>query len=337
MSDGPAPTTWETAAPSLLWGVFAFAFGFEGVAMIFEGKWILAGCGIIAAIVLTGAAMRWKQLAALSPNLSKTGTTIATDARLWVALLGVFFVALIFHGLAVDGLIPFVMNRVSASSSDTGRIVWNFEQTARGAGYFLTMQKTGDQEIRVIGFGAWGKNTSSDPVSAFSGYMRSDKTNAEIPVYILAQDANESTTLACFAHPWIPTLPGETFGIPPFADFQIVTHEKPVIETGKDGIPITKFFTDFVPFTILLEYDGRKVERHFSREEVTKQIEIFEKSMNPLSNPYVLRRATAPTPSMPMLSPLMTPAPPPETWPSFKPLLSDPDYAPTGAIAPPKN
>ena len=91
------------------------------------------------------------------------------------------------------------------------------------------------------------------------------------------------------------SLPRETFGIPPFADFQIVTHEKPVIETGKDGVPITKLLNDFVPFTILLEYDGLKVERHFSREEVARQIEIFEKSINPLSNPYVLRRATAPT------------------------------------------
>jgi hypothetical protein len=122
------------------------------------------------------------------------------------------------------------------SEQSTGRIVWNFEQTARGGGYFLTLQKVGDQEIRVIGFGAHGKNISGDPISQFSGYLRSERTNAEIPIYILAQDANESKAIACFPHPWIPTVPGETFGIPPLADFEIGTHEKPFIEAGKDGV-----------------------------------------------------------------------------------------------------
>ena len=169
--------------------------------MIFEGKWILAMSGIIAAIVLTGVAMKWKQLAAISPNFSKTATAIATDARFWVALIVVFFVALTLQGLAGDRLTALFTNRVPDSSSGTGRIVWNFEQTARGAGYFLTMQKTGDGGFRVIGFRAPGKNTSSDPVSTFSGYMRSDKTNAQIPIYIFAQDTDKFTTLACFAHP----------------------------------------------------------------------------------------------------------------------------------------
>jgi hypothetical protein len=333
MSDGPTPSNWETAAPSLLWGVFAFAFGFEGVAMLFEGKWILAIVGILAAIVLTGIAMRWKQLAALSPNFSKTATSIATDARFWIGLIIMLFLVLTWQGFASDRLMAFFTHNTLNGSSDTGRIIRNFEQTARGGGYFLTIQKVGDQEIHVIGFAAHGKNNSSDPVSQFSGYLRSDRTNAQIPIYILAQNADESKVLACFPHPWIPTLPGETFGIPPFADFEIGSHDKPFIEPGKDGVTITKFLNDFVPFMIVLEYDGIKVERHFSREEVNKQIEIFEKSLNPLSNPYVLRRANASPPAMPPLRPLMTPAPP-ASLPPLKLLISppDPDDTPTGKI-----
>jgi hypothetical protein len=229
MSDGPTPSNWETAAPSLLWGVFAFAFGFEGVAMLFEGKWTSAIVGIVAAIVLTGIAMRWKQLAALSPNFSKTATSTATDARVWIGIAVALLVALTWEGFVSDRLAVLLTRYAMNNSSDTGRIIWNFDQTARGGGYFLTMQKVGDQEIRVIGFGAHGKNNSSDPISKFNGYMRSDRTNAQIPIYVLAQDADETKVLACFQHPWIPTLPEETFGVPAFADFEIGTYEKPFI------------------------------------------------------------------------------------------------------------
>jgi hypothetical protein len=215
------------------------------------------------------------------------------------------------------------------SGHPTGRIVWNFEQTARGLGFFITLQKIGDQEIRVIEFGAQGKNNSGDPISQFSGYMRSDRTNAQIPIYILAQSADEAKIQACFQHPWIPTLPEETFGIPPFADFQISTREKAFIEAGKDGVTLSKFINDFVPFTIVLEYDGMKIERKFSREEVNRQVELFEKSLNPLASPYVLRRASARAPELPPLPPLIPPMP---SLPPLKPLLSDPDYAPTGSI-----
>jgi hypothetical protein len=336
MSDGPTPKNWEIAAPALLWGVFAFAFGFEGVAMLFEGKWILAIAGIVAAIILTGVAMRWKQIAKLSPNLSKTAISIATDARLWISLTAVLLITLTWEGFASDRLADFFARYALNGSPNTGKIIWNFEQTAHGGGYFLTMQKLGDEEIRVIGFGAHGKNNSSDPISQFSGYMRSERTNAQIPIYVLAQDPDESKVLACFPHPWIPTLPQETFGIPAFADFDIGTFEKPFIEAGKDGVTVTRFLNDFVPFTISLEYDGIKIERRFSREEVNKQVEIFEKSLNPLSDPHVLRRANASPPAMLPLRLLLAPATPvpPASLPPLKLLVppANSDPTPTGTI-----
>ena len=53
----------------------------------------------------------------------------------------------------------------------TGPIVWNFEDAARGRGYFLDLQKQPDRGVVVAGFGAHGKNITSEPVMDFDGYL----------------------------------------------------------------------------------------------------------------------------------------------------------------------
>jgi hypothetical protein len=194
------------------------------------------------------------------------------------------------------------------TSPAIGNVVWNFEQTARGAGYFLNMQKRSDQpELRVTGFGAHGKNNSSTPIESFKGRLRSDLTNAEIPIYVLAQDPDEQKLKICLAQPFVPTLPQETFGIPAFADFDIVTFEKGITLPGVDGMPLSKFMNDFVPFTIFLEYDGTKYERHFTKEEVLKQVSTFERTLDPQSVPRVVRRPTAKPAVPPTLQTLLSP------------------------------
>jgi hypothetical protein len=200
----------------------------------------------------------------------------------------------------------------------TGRIVWNIEQAARGRAYFLSMTRIlndESKEVRVLGFQAHGKNTSADPISQFSGYMRSTLTNAAVPIYLhaQAQEMDDSKTLACFPNPWIPTSPEETYGIPPLADFDVGTYDKPFADVNQDGVTITKFLNTFVPFSVVLEYDGAKFERKFSKEEVVRQVDLFEKSFKPLSNPHVLRRTTAkpaPLPPLRSLVPQPTPSPP---------------------------
>jgi hypothetical protein len=101
--------------------------------------------------------------------------------RWWLAAFFLAFIYLAGPNIYLRSTTPVEITR------QTGRIIWNFEQTARGGGAFLSLQKVGDQEIRVIGFGAHGKNNSSDPVSQLSGYMRSDRTNEQVPIYVLAQ------------------------------------------------------------------------------------------------------------------------------------------------------
>jgi hypothetical protein len=198
-----------------------------------------------------------------------------------------------------------------------GPIAWNIEQAAQGSAYFLNMMKTFGKELRILGFQAHGRNISTDPISHLSGYIRSDLTNAQIPIYLQAQDADQTKIHACFPHPWIPTAPDETYGIPGFAEFDIGTYEKPFVEISltegvKEGVTAADFLATFVPFTVVLEYDGGNIKRKFSRTEVEQQFTIFEAGLNPLSNPHVLRKTDARPPTLAPLHPLIplaTPVP----------------------------
>ena len=163
--------------------------------------------------------------------------------------------------------------------------------------------------------------------------MRSDLTNAQIPIYLQAQEPDVSKIQACFPHPWIPTAPEETYGIPAFAEFDVGTYEKPfaeisLTEGAKDGVLATDFVAAFVPFTVVIEYDGGKIQRQFSRDEIERQFTIFEKTfektLNPLSNPHVVRKPTARAVTLPPLHPLIPLATP--TQPN--------DSAPTGTVRP---
>lgn len=220
------------------------------------------------------------------------------------------------------------------STSDTGPIDWNMELTAHTGGYFLGMYKQlPNQEIRILGFQAHGKNNSNDPISKFSGYIRSDLTNATLPIYIMAQDEDETKFPVCV--PRVPTRPDETLGIPPFADFDVGTYEKSYFEPGKDGIAIEKFLNEFVPFTVVLEYGGTKVTRKFSAVEVQAQIDAFEKSASMQNTPRILRKANATPVPMAPLQLLKPQSPPPVSLPPLKLLIPPKDQkddVPTGQI-----
>lgn len=195
----------------------------------------------------------------------------------------------------------------------TGPIVWNFEDAARGRGYFLDLQKQPDRGVVVAGFGAHGKNITSEPVMDFDGYLRSDRNNERLPVYILAANA----TIANACTPLLPTLPQDTLGIPAFADFNVSTSKKPIVINRFEGLTLSEFENEFVPFTIVMTYGGNKYQRHFTKEEVDRQIAMLEKLAAPSLNPYVIRKSTAPpvTIALPPLSPLISPnaTPVPET------------------------
>lgn len=218
----------------------------------------------------------------------------------------VALIALFILGIAAGGLYGIPNFAFWRGSPNTGPIIWNFDETASGHGYFLDMQKAEGREANIVGFGAIGKNITSDPIDDFQGYLRSDLTNETLPIYFMAADAG--ATHACTIS--VPTPPEDTLGIPAFSLFAIATHKKPLYVNVpyQDAIAATKFKNEFAPFTVVLKYDGKEYKRRFSREEVDQQLTLFEKASGPPTNPYVVRKNSAPPiTSLPPLSPLIKP------------------------------
>src|SRR5262249_7968585 len=145
--------------------------------------------------------------------------------------------------------------------------------------------------------GAHGRNTSKDPITEFRGYVRSDLTNNRMPIFIMAENSDLPARPNLF-EPRIPTRPEETFGIPGLAELNIVSFEHAMPQTGVDGMPLSKFLREFGSFTVVLEYDGIKVEHQFTNEKIRKAIEKFENDLNPQRTtiPRVTRRPNAAPP-----------------------------------------
>jgi len=128
------------------------------------------------------------------------------------------------------------------------------------------MSATNPSDLRIGGIQAVGKNTSPDPVTGFKGYVRVDRTNKTDPFYLIAGEEKSKGPFDQI----IPTLPEETYGIPGLAEFKIQTFEKLFFQTGKDGVPAEEFLRNYTPLTLVLEYDGIKVERKFSTQAYRK-------------------------------------------------------------------
>jgi hypothetical protein len=62
MADASLPDTVEAAARWLLGGVLIFAFGFESVVMLWDGKFLLSFCSFVIAIALTLLLVYWSYL-----------------------------------------------------------------------------------------------------------------------------------------------------------------------------------------------------------------------------------------------------------------------------------
>jgi len=292
MSDADIPDRMWPAIRFVLVGIALFVFFLISAEKFNDGQY---GLGILNAVLFIATfllAVKWHKI-----------TAYLGSRKMISIFIGLAIVGALALGIAIGGLITNRYTQFVGAAPSTGRVVWNFDQTASGQGYFLNMTRLGTDEIRVAGFQAHGKNTSNDPISQFKGYIRSDLTNEELPIYLVAQ-ANEESKSAPLPFPMpvpIPTLPDETYGIPALADFDITTFNKPIFESGKDGTPLSKFLSDFPAFTLVLEYDGTKIERHFSNLEIKKQIELFEGASNPQknTNPRVLRKPDATPPIMP--------------------------------------
>jgi len=261
MADPDIPDRFIPAIRWVIVVIALFVFFLLGAEEFKEGKYVSGEIFSVLFIAALVVAVKW--------------AWFAGKFREWALRLGGRKVTMLYLGLAIICAIGLgfsigkllgrseagVPSTTATSNTDTGRIAWNFGQQARGEANFLNLGRLNNEEIRVVGFGAHGKNTSKDPITEFKGIARSDLTNEQLPIYIIAHDP-KAADQGPFHSSEIPTLPEETFGIPGMAEFDIVTHKSSIIKTGADGVPVSKFLKEFGAFTVILEYDGLKIERH---------------------------------------------------------------------------
>ena len=107
-----------------------------------------------------------------------------------------YSIGLVIMGILIGSIISHRDSFFLSALKGTGPIVWNFEETASGHGYFLNLQKPANgEETKVNSFGAHGKNNSSDPINDFEGYLRSDLTNEMEPLYLIAVESGATNCL----------------------------------------------------------------------------------------------------------------------------------------------
>jgi hypothetical protein len=141
-------------------------------------------------------------------------------------------------------------------------ISWNFDEA--GDGYFLGMTGSPNEAAEVLSFQAKGHNNLDDPIIDLSGYVRSDRTNDQFPLY--------------FSVNGIRVKPENTNGIPIGADFLIdvpFTHDEKQIGTFR--MPTAKFLADFAPFTFIYKYQGKTFTRRFELPEIEAVVQKFER------------------------------------------------------------
>jgi hypothetical protein len=175
--EGRTPTDAEPTGACELVAIPLCHAGWEGVVSGEHLTRSIAALAVGLPLGLVGASFHWWK-----DYLPSARDWLTKQANRWwpaaavVAL--VYFLAPVIYLRTVESL---------GAPSPIGNVVWNFENSARGGAFFLGMIKTENQEIRVLGFQAHGRNTSSDPIHEFSGDIRSNLTNITKPIYISPQ------------------------------------------------------------------------------------------------------------------------------------------------------
>ena len=264
--------------------MYASAFTSQGL-----GVWLRTGidgiaiiclvCGLILGLI----AAFWPLLVGrlIGKTLAASAIDLANEATWWAASIMLLFLYVTFSPLFgnLANLGEIGIHFIPNITNKTNQIAWNFEDRQHPP-YFFGFQKTNLMpQAAFIGFQAHGQNTSDKPIVNIKGLVRSGITNRELPIYFVVQG--------------IPVTPAETEGIPPFAEFDVVSWGEPV--HIDNGILVSKAenISEFTEFTFEFDYDGNKFVRAFSKQETQHQKEMFENSSDPekSSIPHVVRKS----------------------------------------------
>ncbi len=288
-SSQPDPPPSPGAIRALI-ALFASAFTSQGLGPGLRVGWdTLAIACLCIGVVLCMLSVFWNRLSGriINTRLANNAVELGTDARWWAASVMILFLYVVFSPLLMNlaNVGDLALHVYPTFARGTNRIVWTFEDQDHPP-FFLGIEKSNLGNDMLVGFQAHGKNNSDKPISHVSGYVKSLITNREVPINIIADGQ--------------PTKPDDTNGIPPFAEFDVMTYGPRflnivtgVIQAKEKG----ESFSEFSEFEFYFEYDGNKFVRRFTKQEIQHQREMFDNITNPdkSSIPHVTRKVSSPT------------------------------------------
>lgn len=145
-------------------------------------------------------------------------------------------------------------------------VAWNFAN-------FLGMG-IGGGELRVTSFQASGRNRSGKGLQNIQGHLVSNIDN------FISEQLH-------FVIGGTPVFSSSTTGIPPGADFQIMI---PLCDMAQGYAAYLKehdFMQRWSAFRFVVEIDGYRYERTFSKQQVVELIKKFRRVANPPPKPQV--------------------------------------------------
>ena len=141
---------------------------------------------------------------------------------------------------------------------------WGFE---RYPGYdFIGMSAAPDGQILVQQFQAQGFNRTNDPIVNISGVVRSDRTNKEFPILYDLADGKLRTS-------------AEIDPIPVNA----IVDARAYLSDDQKPIPLKQFLSQVVPFTFIIQYDGKSYRHTFTLSDIEPRIQRYEQDLRKMS------------------------------------------------------
>ncbi|MCE9650249.1 MAG: hypothetical protein K8R18_11570 [Parvibaculum sp.] len=156
-----------------------------------------------------------------------------------------------------------------------GPIIWTFGD---GPHPIFGMQGGGGGLPLIWQLQFTGTNRSDEPIARIDGYVRSNLTNKQIPLYFQIKGQFVKTS--------------ETFGIPPRTDFVLIApiagHSPDTAR--KEAIRSDQFLSEYGDITLAVTFDGRgsPFVRHFKRDELARFFDEFTNSLQPLPQPAIV-------------------------------------------------
>jgi hypothetical protein len=152
----------------------------------------------------------------------------------------------------------------SAPSLKVSDFEWGFE---RYPGYdFIGMSAAPDGQILVQQFQAQGFNRTNDPIVNISGVVRSDRTNKEFPILYNLADGKLRTS-------------AEIDPIPVNA----IVDARAYLSDDQKPIPLKQFLSQVVPFTFIIQYDGKSYRHTFTLSDIEPRIQRYEQDLRKMS------------------------------------------------------